>query len=62
MPPLSRYAHTAHCTLVYELMNRAPRSDAPFVGESAFAHKGGLHASAVNRAAASYEVRHNDNI
>ena len=31
------------------------RSSQPFVGTSAFAHKGGMHAHAVNRATASYE-------
>ncbi len=31
------------------------RSNQPFVGASAFAHKGGMHAHAVNRVSASYE-------
>ena len=31
------------------------RTDQPFVGKSAFAHKGGMHVSAVARATASYE-------
>ena len=44
---LSRYA--------YELANMNFRSNQPFVGASAFAHKGGMHAHAVNRASASYE-------
>ncbi len=44
---LSRYA--------YELANMNFRSSQPFVGTSAFAHKGGMHAHAVNRASASYE-------
>ncbi len=44
---LSRY--------VYELANMNFRSGQPFVGSSAFAHKGGMHVHAVARLAASYE-------
>ncbi|HVC96309.1 MAG TPA: citramalate synthase [Pirellulales bacterium] len=44
---LSRY--------VYELANMNFRSGQPFVGTSAFAHKGGMHVHAVARAASSYE-------
>lgn len=44
---LSRYA--------YELSNMNFRSGQPFVGTSAFAHKGGMHVHAVNRLANSYE-------
>ena len=40
---------------VYELANMNFRSGQPFVGSSAFAHKGGMHVHAVNRIAASYE-------
>ena len=40
---------------VYELANMNFRSGQPFVGSSAFAHKGGMHVHAVNRVAASYE-------
>jgi 2-isopropylmalate synthase len=38
-----------------ELLNRQPDRYAPYVGESAFAHKGGIHASAVNKEPRSYE-------
>ena len=31
------------------------RNDQPFVGKSAFAHKGGMHVSAVMKEAATYE-------
>ena len=31
------------------------RSNQPFVGSSAFAHKGGMHVHAVNRISESYE-------
>ena len=44
---LSRY--------VYEVANMNFRSGQPFVGNSAFAHKGGMHVHAVNRIAHSYE-------
>ena len=44
---LSRY--------VYERANMNFRRGQPFVGSSAFAHKGGMHVHAVNRLAASYE-------
>ena len=44
---LSRY--------IYELANMNFRSNQPFVGQSAFAHKGGMHVHAVARAASSYE-------
>jgi 2-isopropylmalate synthase len=38
-----------------ELANLRPDPKAPFVGRSAFAHKGGLHANAFQKAARSYE-------
>jgi 2-isopropylmalate synthase len=38
-----------------ELANLRPESKAPFVGLSAFAHKGGLHANAAQKVARSYE-------
>lgn len=41
--------------LIDERLNRAPMRGAPYVGESAFAHKGGLHVSAVARDPATYE-------
>ena len=44
---LSRY--------VYEVANMHHRTNQPFVGPSAFAHKGGMHVHAVNRATSSYE-------
>jgi 2-isopropylmalate synthase len=40
---------------VYETANMVCRNHQPFVGPSAFAHKGGMHVHAVNRVAASYE-------
>ncbi|HZT79568.1 MAG TPA: citramalate synthase [Gemmataceae bacterium] len=44
---LSRY--------VYEIANMNFRGNQPFVGASAFAHKGGMHTHAVARVTASYE-------
>jgi 2-isopropylmalate synthase len=40
---------------VAELANLPHRADLPFVGRSAFAHKGGVHVSAVMRDPATYE-------
>lgn len=42
-------------TYVAEVANMSPFSRQPFVGASAFAHKGGIHASAVNRSSSLYE-------
>lgn len=44
---LSRY--------VYETANLQLRSNQPFVGQSAFAHKGGMHVHAIARATETYE-------
>ena len=41
--------------LVSEIVNLAPDDHAPFVGRSAFAHKGGIHVSAVERNPLTYE-------
>ena len=38
-----------------EMLNRAPNRHAPYVGESAFAHKGGIHVSAVQKDPRTYE-------
>ncbi len=46
---------TAASRMLDELLNRAPDRHAPYVGASAFAHKGGLHASAVEKDPRSYE-------
>jgi 2-isopropylmalate synthase len=40
---------------VYEMVNMNFRANQPFVGKSAFAHKGGLHVSGIVRTPASYE-------
>jgi 2-isopropylmalate synthase len=41
--------------LLDELLNRAPNRSAAYVGESAFAHKGGIHVSAVQKDSRTYE-------
>ena len=46
---------TSVSRLIDERLNRAPNRRAPYVGESAFAHKGGLHVSAVEKDPRSYE-------
>ncbi|MBM3774318.1 MAG: citramalate synthase [Acidobacteria bacterium] len=43
------------CRYIAELANLPLRKDQPFVGESAFAHKGGVHVSAVLKDSATYE-------
>ena len=50
---LSRLTYISH--YVAELMNLAPDNRAPFVGKSAFAHKGGIHVSAVMKDSSMYE-------
>jgi 2-isopropylmalate synthase len=40
---------------VYEMANVNRRNGQPFVGQSAFAHKGGMHVHAIARATSSYE-------
>ncbi|KAA3613828.1 MAG: citramalate synthase [Calditrichaeota bacterium] len=40
---------------IYELANLNPRDEAAFIGKSAFAHKGGVHVSAVMKDPTTYE-------
>lgn len=46
---------TEFSRFVSEVVNLAPDDHAPFVGLSAFAHKGGIHVSAVERNPITYE-------
>jgi 2-isopropylmalate synthase len=46
---------TSLSRLADERLNRAPDPRAPYVGDRAFAHKGGLHVSAVAKDSRSYE-------
>ncbi|MEX5729245.1 2-isopropylmalate synthase [Rhodovulum iodosum] len=41
--------------LLDEILNRVPLKSAPYVGASAFAHKAGLHASAIAKDPSTYE-------
>jgi 2-isopropylmalate synthase len=50
---LARLAHVSHS--LDEMLNRAPNRHAPYVGESAFATKAGIHASAILKEPATYE-------
>jgi 2-isopropylmalate synthase len=50
---LRRLAEVSH--VVYELANVEPSKRQAFVGQSAFAHKGGLHVSAVQKNPTTYE-------
>ncbi len=50
---LARLTEISH--FIYELANVHPNRYQPYVGKSAFAHKGGVHAAAVKRSPKSYE-------
>src|SRR5258708_14177342 len=50
---LKTLAHASHT--LDEMLNRAPNRHAPYVGESAFATKAGIHASAIVKEPATYE-------
>jgi 2-isopropylmalate synthase len=50
---LKQLTHTSR--LLYELLNKAPDAHAPYVGSAAFAHKGGVHGSAVLKDPRTYE-------
>ena len=50
---LKTLAHVSHT--LDEMLNRAPNRHAPYVGESAFATKAGIHASAILKEPATYE-------
>jgi 2-isopropylmalate synthase len=58
-PPRRGANSLAHLTelsrYVYEIANMNFRTNQPFVGSSAFAHKGGMHVHAVAKAAHTYE-------
>jgi 2-isopropylmalate synthase len=50
---LEHLKHASH--VLDEMLNRAPNRHAPYVGESAFATKAGIHASAIMKEPATYE-------
>ena len=54
--PEKKLARLQECSrVVAELANQSPSSQQPYVGGSAFAHKGGIHVSAVSRNPRTYE-------
>ena len=54
--PTSKLKKLAHVSRALdEMLNRAPNRHAPYVGESAFATKAGIHASAIVKDPATYE-------
>ncbi|GIK97611.1 MAG: citramalate synthase [Alphaproteobacteria bacterium] len=53
MSDLAQLTHVSR--ILDERLNRAPNRGAAYVGESAFAHKGGLHVSAVEKDPRTYE-------
>ncbi|MCX5712819.1 MAG: citramalate synthase [Candidatus Omnitrophica bacterium] len=50
---LKDLSHLSH--FISEISNMVHRSDQPYVGDSAFAHKGGVHINAVMKNPATYE-------
>jgi len=50
---LKNLKHASHA--LDEILNRAPNRHAPYVGDSAFATKAGIHASAIMKEPATYE-------
>ncbi len=50
---LKQLAHASHT--LDEMLNRSPNRHAPYVGDSAFATKAGIHASAIMKEPATYE-------
>lgn len=50
---LKRLQEVSH--YVYEMTNQTPRNNQAYVGRSAFAHKGGIHVSAVAKNPKTYE-------
>lgn len=55
LPPERLATLSETSRLISEVVNLAPDDHAPFVGLSAFAHKGGIHVSAVERNPLTYE-------
>ncbi|MBN1654804.1 MAG: citramalate synthase [Deltaproteobacteria bacterium] len=54
--PKDQLAMLTHVSrMVDELSNRSPNASQPYVGRSAFAHKGGVHANAIRKDSRTYE-------
>ena len=50
---LKNLTHVSH--FISEISNMRTKNDQPFIGESAFAHKGGMHINAVMKEPSTYE-------
>jgi 2-isopropylmalate synthase len=61
-PQISLDKLTALSNFVYEILNLTPNTRSPFVGKSAFAHKGGIHVSAVLKDNLMYEHIHPEKV
>ncbi len=55
VPPEKLAGLTELSRFVSDVANLQPRKNLPYVGQSAFAHKGGIHVSAVMKSARTYE-------
>ncbi len=55
LPPEKMKTLTKVSLFVFETGNLAPATNMPYVGESAFAHKGGLHIDAMRKSKRTYE-------
>lgn len=55
LPPESIHQLTVLSHYISDIANIPPLNSRPFVGRSAFAHKGGMHVSAVAKNSAAYE-------
>ncbi len=55
VPPEALRALTRTSRMLDDILNRVPMRAAPYVGASAFAHKAGLHASAIAKDPGTYE-------
>lgn len=55
IPPENLHKLMQTCRVVSEISNVRLHKNMPYVGKSAFAHKGGMHIDGVNKAPASFE-------
>ncbi len=55
IPPENLATLTRTSRMLDDILNRVPQRQAPYVGASAFAHKAGLHASAIVKNPTTYE-------
>lgn len=55
IPPENLHKLTQSCHMISEVSNVQMNKNMPYVGKSAFAHKGGMHIDGVNKAPSSFE-------